>query len=253
MPIDREFELHCAACVPLGPWLELAERAGVPLIDAAFSDPFPAEEIQASADGEPAPAFAAAVAWANDRLTWAGRAGNRLMVRFECSSGSDLKHAAARGAPYGPAYYAITGDDPRLETPPFGCTIPDAAGNTRLCVRPWVDALRVDGYPLEFRAFHDADGFQGVSSYYPQRPLPSEDVYLIAATQAAEYARRLAAAGSFPVGFTADFLVTPAGEVLLLEGGPPHHMGLCSAHPCCFAPGEIRGIALARREGAPTE
>ena len=43
---------------------------------------------------------------------------------------------------------------------------------------------------------------------------------------------------------TMDFLVTQQDEVLFLEGGPSHRHG---AHPCCFEPGHIDGIALEDR------
>ena len=46
------------------------------------------------------------------------------------------------------------------------------------------------------------------------------------------------------VHFTADFIVTGKDEILFLEGGPPHELG---AHPCCFQPGEIQGVALENR------
>ncbi len=46
------------------------------------------------------------------------------------------------------------------------------------------------------------------------------------------------------VHFTADFIVTSKDEILFLEGGPPHELG---AHPCCFQPGEIQGVALENR------
>ena len=47
------------------------------------------------------------------------------------------------------------------------------------------------------------------------------------------------------VHFTADFIATAEG-ILLLEGGPPHELG---AHPCCFQEGQISGVALEDRNG----
>jgi len=46
--------------------------------------------------------------------------------------------------------------------------------------------------------------------------------------------------------FTADFVVTEDDEVLFLEGGPPH-TALWGAHPCCFVPGNVEGVALMNR------
>ena len=101
---------------------------------------------------------------------------------------------------------------------------------------------------------------KGISSYYPQRPLIEFKGHL---DTVREYTERLAEAAPTPflwplahrpdfisekgVHFTADFMSTADG-ILFLEGGPPHEMG---AHPCCFIPGNIEGVALADRNESP--
>ena len=76
------------------------------------------------------------------------------------------------------------------------------------------------------------------------------------ARRAAAIAKRLhARTGPYPVGFTADFLLTTDARLLFLKGGPPHVTephGEPAAHPCAFAPGQISGIALSPRPGALT-
>ncbi|MYH29937.1 MAG: hypothetical protein F4137_14035 [Acidobacteria bacterium] len=120
-------------------------------------------------------------------------------------------------------------------------------------------------------AFVESGKLIGISSYYPQRPLPRNDDHLALVEQhvaalldeleppfewpatASEQMRVNAmrarrdgdeAPTKGPlqdeVHFTADFAATRLGMVLL-EGGPPHFMG---AAPCCFAAGRIDGVAL---------
>lgn len=224
--------------VPLDFWLELAERAGVSHIPAAFSPAFPIAELYDALEGDEAPGFAKAMAWAKDELARPGR----WMVRWECCADDNVKALACAGAEWSLAWTHGEIDSPRL----FDCT---AGETTRLCVRPWVDALRIDDYPVEFRVFYGPDGYQGVSNYYPQRALPKMMIEVHAARR---LAYRLTQFADFPIGFTADFMVT-ADDIRLIEGGPPHHMNgqmLPSAHPCCFAPGKVAGVAFALQEGA---
>jgi hypothetical protein len=89
---------------------------------------------------------------------------------------------------------------------------------------------------------------QGVSSYYPPRPLPNTpEIQKFCQDAWALSARFLPHVSAF----TVDWMLTATG-ILVLEGGPPHHTthALGGAHPCCFAPGHTIGIALAPQEGA---
>jgi hypothetical protein len=238
------------ALVPLGPWIDLAQRAKVPHIPAAFSTPFPLIQAWQALDGEATPELDAAMQWARcEADSLRGWDSAKPYLRWEDCSPGETKWLLGKGGGYRPEYGRLPMlDDPRLSD----CALTDPQ---RLVVRPWVDALMMDGYPVEFRVFVER-GLKGVSSYYPQRPLPETAQMLEWAAQSGflalklqgEAPRRWAGAA---VGFTADFLVSAYGNVLFLEGGPPHTLdGLVSAHPCCFAPRQISGIALTPREGA---
>ena len=127
--------------------------------------------------------------------------------------------------------------------------------------RPWLtDVLIHEGWPVEYRAFVSDGALLGISSYYPQRPLPLWEQHLACVRS---FTDRLCAAlrkrtpfcwplyvekgdndgplDKNGVHFTADYIVRSDDSVLFLEGGPPHEMG---AHPCCFPEGRISGVAL---------
>ena len=243
--------------VPLGPWLELCKNAGIPHVSAMFSPEFPIEQIYIALNGPgsgPTRQLDAAFRWYESEKLKRLKAGHRFSARWECCSNSMAKEAAGNGWEWDSDYYELTCDDSRV----MDCT----AGNTtttRLCVRPWMDTPRADDYPVECRVFVDYRyGIIGISNYYPQRPLTFQDcdgqvhawMHLVL-----QRTRRLADAvrdkHGEGMGFTADWLLTGVSDCVFLEGGPPHEeSGHVSAHPCCFAPGKIEGIALARREGA---
>lgn len=237
------------AVVNLGPWLELCERMGVPYVPAEFSESFPVVEMYALIDShgdEPvmmvAPLLERAFQWLGKQRVQANTENAQIIARWECCSSVDTKSMMAHGGGWHRDMTFL-----ELDERVFDCL---ASEHLRMCVRPWVEALRMDGYPVEFRVFFGADGYQGVSSYYPQRPLPETPQVMDAVMVCHAFANTLYQAGEFPVGFSADFLLTEEGKVLFLEGGPPHVLGPVSAHPCCFAPGRIDGIALERREGS---
>ena len=120
-----------------------------------------------------------------------------------------------------------------------------------ICVwkRPWIETVRKDGYPIEYRAYVDNNATQAISNYYPQRPLEWNDethddiLRVIELTQMFVnvvktpmcYPYRGRDSEFFEVSrnslnFTCDFMKTKDG-LLFLEGGPPMQVG---AHPCCF-------------------
>jgi hypothetical protein len=227
--------------VPLGYWIDLADAAGVPFVPALFSPLFPVEQIYKLVDGDAAPELQAALAWLEERKRrWAGL---KFSCRWECCSSMDAKYAASKGAEWSNAFTGLICDDPRIDD----CTVGE---QTRVCIRPWIEAVRYDGFPVEFRVYAGPDGIQGVSSYYPQRALSEE--FIPHAEECRRLCERLMECRHFPVGFTADFILSHRGLVLL-EGGPPHMFGPVSAHPCCFPPGKIDGIAMALMEGGLTE
>ena len=168
-----------------------------------------------------------------------------VMYRWDCCSPGWFKYLMSQGPAAPPvieAYHFI--DDPRLWD-----IIDDWNGEAmRLYRRPWVHAVKVDDYPVEFRVFVNDGVVQGVSSYYPQRPLPES--YRVVAKHAALLTDTLIEHAC--QAFTADWLLRASdNKLLFLEGGPPHLHPVTgpSAHPCCFAPGEIHGVALEPQEG----
>ena len=112
--------------------------------------------------------------------------------------------------------------------------------------------------PVESRAFVRDGGVLGISSYYPQRPLPEFPAHIQAVREQTEMLINavrtpfqwhvepsLRGLDKDGVHFTADFIATAEG-MIFLEGGPPHELG---AHPCCFREGRISGVALEDRNG----
>lgn len=235
-------------------WLPRIAAAGVPYIPAESVFELP-QEVWLHFD-------------APDELHWPVWEGlqqalasvpSSHMVRWDFCASLSLKGALARAQTPGDAMRELSPDDPRAfdilyEYPPEKVPV--------LC-RPWVCALREDGYPVEFRAFVRDSRVTGVASYYPQRPLPDTPqtqafVSKVWAHSAA-IVESLSACGQFPwlMGFerqftagtvnaTLDFLVREDGEVLFIEAGPPFGAG---AHPCAFlGRDEIAGVALALTE-----
>ena len=250
--------------VSLGDWLELARRAGVPHIDATQITSVAIDDL--TQYDTPGPH--------HERLgkAWAAMEAARLpgtMLRWDCCSSEDLKHAMAYGrTPSREILERLTIDTRIIE---LGMAYP--GDEVAVWQRPWVgnDVEIVDGYPVEYRAFVGDAQVEGISSYYPQRPLRRrarelDAVKLWAGRLAAGLTGPLVspaslwnhpgtpskadteAAGPKSIHFTTDFLVMKNGDVRLLEGGPPHFAG---AHSCCFKEGEIDGIALTDRNSRP--
>jgi len=185
------------------------------------------------------------------------------MIRFDCCSSMELKQRMASGqTDWQPEFAIPVLDDPRLMDILSEFPRPDVP----IWSRPWIVAAKVQNYPVEYRAFVRDGLVAGISSYYPQRPLPRFEDQIRTVNHhtevLADWIQRETAKpllwpqsphmlkaqgdGMDPNGvhFTADYLVDEAGGILFLEGGPPHEMG---AHPCCFRPGEIKGTALTDR------
>jgi len=241
--------------IPLGPWIDLANRAGVNHVPAYFSPEFPVDQIMTAIDcagnmrAGDVPELDIAFCWLDNEREKFLCNGDPVSARWECCSSAEAKSQAARGAWWSAAYYWLPYDDPRVVDCTVGLT-------TRLCVRPWIHAVRLDGFPLEFRVYYGPAGYLGTSNYHPQRPITRK---MLAAVPTADWtaalcaihndAKLLANAGDFPAGFTADFIVDEAWRVHFLEGGPPHIPDWpWSAHPCCFPPGEIDGLILNPRQ-----
>ena len=240
---------ECKRLIPLGPWLDRATKARIPIIPAVFSLPFPLRQLNDALEHIPTPELDYARTQTQRYADARTAQRQRSLIRWEDCSSATTKSHFAHGGSWVPALAQLpTLDDERL----MDCALTDPQ---RLCVRPWIEPQRNQGYPIEFRVYWGPDGWLGTSSYYPQRPLPPDDSILWLATTARDYAQSLATTEPFPLGFSADFLATahPIGPLVFIEGGPPHlqHWYL-SAHPCCFPTGHIAGLALTLQPGADT-
>lgn len=266
----------------LGDWLAVCRETGVPHVPADLVCEFERNDLlEYETEGPHQVRLADAGTEVMMRLE------EGYMFRWDCCAPARVKAELARGrhewqecltmAESGDiecTYLDYRSADIILDWPRF--TVP-------VWKRPWQKAWVVDGWPVEFRAFVMDDRIQGVSSYYPQRPL-DDNAYirgvvdrvrlltgeLLAAVRGREFEWSRAEwktppppANGFVSGdvldrlieaqealkrpqFTCDFMVTPDDEVLFLEGGPPH-WPTGGAHPCCFAPGHTEGVALGNR------
>ena len=255
----------------LGDWIGVCERAGIPHVPAMHVADFERHDLL---QHEYAGPHQKRLDAAYEHVRRA--ASPNWMLRWDCCASANLKFSMGEGRrpdtgtrqslPVDYRLLEILEDYPRVIIPVWR--------------RPWIgdEMLFLDAYPVEYRAFVENGRLIGISSYYPQRPLPRNDEHLaiiekhvatlldeleppfewpvIASEQmrvnamlAARDGNETPARGPLQdeVHFTADFAATRLGMVLL-EGGPPHFMG---AAPCCFAAGRIDGVALEAHEDEP--
>ena len=251
MPVTPETSNFCP--ISLTDWLDLCRRARVPHV--------PAEPVTTinrldwmmfDQEGPHRDRLHAARRELEEKL----RPGH--MFRFDFCAPLEVKLRMGAGLPdLHPDMTRLILDDPRA----YDILYEFPREAVPVYQRPWLSAMLLDGYPVEYRVFvHDGE-ITGISNYYPQRPLPLIQTHLDEVTRlTGELVRRAETPflwHSDPrltefrkshdpdgVHFSADFIVTSKDEILFLEGGPPHELG---AHPCCFQPGEIQGVALEKR------
>lgn len=182
-------------------------------------------------------------------------AQNPQMLRFDCCSGIDTKLRLSEGEQeWHPDLNLLHTGDPRA----YDIIHEFPREHIPIQARPWLTAKTHGDHPIEYRAYVTDGRLQGISNYYPQRPLPYEhrDIDEIQRKVAAltphlrtpflwnhspmfeAFAETLDPSA---VHCTMDFMVDQDDNLLFLEGGPPHEMG---AHPCCFAPSDTTGLAL---------
>lgn len=180
------------------------------------------------------------------------------MLRWDVCAPYDVKYGMSKGThEWNDSYLNLSPDDPRA----FDLIYGFPALTMPIWLRPWVKAQIVDSYPVEYRVFVLDSEVIGVSNYYPQRPLADTYETQSDVQAAIQRTNQIVSKIELPwnspkmkrLGFhtdtvscTLDFLKTADGEILFLEGGPPHHQ-VWGAHPCCFQPGKIKGIALEDR------
>ena len=223
--------------VSLRAWLELIQALEIPHVGARHVATVPIEDLikfdVRDRDHSALDAFFAAAE--------AAGAEDRMLLRWDCCASLDVKadmaHAGGDWEPNWNKYFTI--DDPRA----FDIIYEYPGQDMHLWVRPWLEARRIDGFPLEYRVYVEDAKVVGVSSYYPQRPVPATPDVLghiehsIAATE--RIIELLPLPLALPWGtdrsadcksFTSDFMVLEDDTVVWLEAGPA--LGL--AHPCCF-------------------
>ena len=231
--------------VSLGAWLDVCKAAGVEAVPATEIGRIEIENLLVALDNpestEETDATRALKAfWA--KIEAAKKPGT--MIRWDCCTCTEVKHRLSTGRPewHRDLLDCFYIDDPRAVDIIF--QYPDTV--MAAWSRPWMRARILDGYPVEYRVFVEADEIIGVSSYYPQRPLPdSPEVRDDVAACLLETSKLIAALPTpleYPGwpdrplspdsrSFTADFMRLEDGRFLYLEGGPPFGAG---AHPCCF-------------------
>lgn len=248
---ERGFNL-----LSLAEWLALARHMRVPHVPARFIADIAVEDLRRFEDGD--------VERGKRLRTFFDsvyrQKAEGAIERWDHCAPSDLKARMARGAA---PVSVLTLDDPRAYE--LLDDLPTGQETMTAWSRPWTEARRVNGYPVEYRVFVSRGEIVGVSSYYPQRPLLRTSKIEYEIGLACIYAKAMIAAMPLPIvncqleaaGLPADhascsldFLASETRGILFLEGGPPHtpHWG---AHPCCFEGYAIKGLALAR--GLPPE
>lgn len=229
--------------VSLGDWLEVCREADVPHVSATEVASAPVSDLM-HFDADPLPESLSEL-WA--KIQAAKQTG--YMMRWDCCASLDVKSRLANGKwQWHERVADVTFDDPRF----FDLLFEYPGDTMRVWKRPWVQAEIVDGYPVEYRAFVQDGEIIGISSYYPQRPLSKtwyvgNDVDYWLPVFVSRLLKCLPERDSEGLnGCSMDFMRLQNGNLVFLEGGPPH-LPDWGAHPCCFKPGEIEGVALSYR------
>lgn len=244
-PRDRWKDMEGFNTASLGAWLDVCKAAGVHTVPASEIARIEIETLMVGLDDPESTEETDATRtlrtfWT--KIEEAKKPGT--MIRWDCCTCAEVKYRLATGRHEWHQdlldYFYV--DDFRATDIIF--EYPGAV--MAAWSRPWMQARIVDGYPVEYRVYVEDDEIRGISSYYPQRPLPdSAEVREDAAACLHETSKLIAA---LPVpfkypgwhetppspdsrNFTADFMRLEDGRFLYLEGGPPFGAG---AHPCCF-------------------
>ena len=250
-PITITDETSRFCPISLGDWLNLCQKAGVPAVPALqMATINRADYFQWDTPGQH-----------HERLQEVFRQVHesimpRHMLRYDCCAPIETKMRLSLGEPeWHPDMALMIFDDPRLVD--IISEYPREA--IPVWQRPWLDAEILEHYPVEYRVYVRNGQIQGISNYYPQRPIALNQNHINQVTQHTELLiqhaqtpflwnngmlRSAFDAKEDPDGvhFTADYILPEGGNHLLfLEGGPPHELG---AHPCCFPADAINGIAL---------
>ena len=145
-------------------WLAAAKAAGLPFIDAEIVGRLDRDTVLRSEEPTPADDDALRVLQAAVANVPASH-----MVRWDPCAPFAIKHAMGiLGAVEPDDLRRLDLCDPRA----FSVIYEYPGDSVAVLARPWVEALRVDTHPVEFRVFVQNSQLIGVASYYPQRALP---------------------------------------------------------------------------------
>lgn len=198
-------------------WMPFIEKLNIPHIPCEFSNEFPALALLFCLEGDACEDLRKAIKWQGTECSKLRHSGFKPFFRFDEIALDDVKYLLSTGR--GHSYNNIFGK-------PF--LISDRAltyvssSYTRFVLRPYVEPLIENNFPVEIRVFFDRNGFVGVSNYYPQRPLsPKYYEYMIRARDYAEKVYNLRTE-NWPYGFSMDFLVSKEGKLLFVDGNAPY-------------------------------
>lgn len=237
----------------LGHWIALCEAAGVKYVPAEEIARAPVDDLlRFDEKNAPAtvPAFFSAV-----ESAMAIR-GDQWMVRWACCACAEVKYRLGTGNPEW--HDDLVKLFHIMDLRAFDLVFDFPEETIAAYARPWIKATVLARYPVEYRVFVHNDQIDGISNYYPQRAIPNNAETLFDITRCYLQSVKLIKAQKRPLNcppldkhfditknhWTADFIRNEDGEILFLEGGPPHTTG-GGAHPCCFPIGAIDGIAFA--------
>lgn len=237
----------------IGHWLRLCLDAGVPMVPLDTIATVPVVDVR-HFDTNMTPALTALVAAADGYMA----ERTHHMLRWSCCTGDFMKWWMGSGKhSWNPEMQRVVLDDERIYD--LIWSYPEA--DVTLYARPWIKAKIIDDFPVEYRAYVWANSIEGISNYYPQRPLPNDANTLKHIALVYAYVAKLIVTQQLPCNhgidvpesvdikknsWTADFIVADDGRVMLLDGGPPFGGG---ADPCCFHPKDVGGIALSDHSG----
>lgn len=245
--VNAEVPENAFCPTSLRDWMEACEKANVPAIPAYHVVDLLREDcLRFDVEGDHHERLASAFETITKSML------PNHMLRFDCCTSMEVKYHLSKGRhEWREEFNFLMLDDIRA----FDIIFEFPRKSIPVWRRPWIKPSVIEGYPVEYRVFVKDQTIQGISSYYPQRPLPEFPHHL---DSVRSYTEKLMDVLAPPflwhrnsdvldlnaIHFTADFLVTADDEVMFLEGGPPHEL---DAHPCCFEPGKIEGIALVNR------
>jgi len=253
----KQFPGHQIPAASLSGWINIVNQAEVPAIDVNIIGEIQVASVlsfdQITHKIDDIESIRPGMELAHEELKWLcciiHSLSEQEMLRWDTCAPFGVKYAMGKpndpGRPLDESGYTfhLDPDDPRA----FEILFEHPEPTIKIIKRPWVNALMMDGYPVEFRVFIKDDEVLGVSNYYLQRDLPVNDDILQLAELSADYARRIIKqcheSQVFPVnpqiepgavGYVTaslDFMVTETGELLFIEAGPGFGFG---AHPCCY-------------------